>query len=361
MSYPYCVAYIVPLLVWYSANQGVFWSIIWLVFGGIPLLEFVSGEDKENPTEQEEKELLQQNSFRLITMIWVPVQALFLLWAFWAAANWDLSVGNFIFLSISVGFVTGILGINISHELIHKADSRENYLGKLLLAMVCYGHWYTEHLWGHHKEVSTPHDPATSKLGETFYSFWPRSVIGSFWSAWAIEKAKAEKKKYSLWSLQNPTVEMGLISASIGFSALLIYGPKALALFLLQAFSAFSLLEIVNYIEHYGLERKAHGKDGYEPVNPLHSWNANARVTNFFLFKLQRHSDHHAFASRRYQILRSFDESPQMPTGYAGMLLLALIPPLWFKVMNDRVEQNAKKLANSQERLEWQKNWKAYQ
>jgi len=186
-------------------------------------------------------------------------------------------------------------------------------------------------------------------------------VIGSFWSAWELEKSRASKKGYGLWSLNNPTIEMGAISLSIAFAALLLFGVKALILFLLQALSAFSLLEIVNYIEHYGLEREKHGKDDYEPVNPLHSWNANARVTNFFLFKLQRHSDHHAFASRRYQILRSFDESPQMPTGYAGMLLLALIPPLWFWVMNERVRQNAKKLANSQERLEWQKNWKAYQ
>jgi len=170
-----------------------------------------------------------------------------------------------------------------------------------------------------------------------------------------------KKGGYSFYSMKNPTVEIGVASVVIVVCSLALFGLKSAVFFLLQSLVAFSLLEIVNYIEHYGLERKSHEKGDFEPVNPLHSWNANARVTNYFLFKLQRHSDHHAFAARRYQILRSFDESPQMPTGYGGMLLLALIPPLWFYVMDHRVKSNEIKLSNSEERKKWQQGWKAFQ
>eukprot|EP01126_Amoeba_proteus_P009526 TRINITY_DN1360_c0_g1_i6.p1 TRINITY_DN1360_c0_g1~~TRINITY_DN1360_c0_g1_i6.p1 ORF type:complete len:287 (+),score=43.57 TRINITY_DN1360_c0_g1_i6:616-1476(+) len=281
-------------------------------------------------------------------MLWVPWQLVFLVWALWSASIWNLSITDFVLFATSVGFVTGILGINISHELIHKFGI-EVYLGKVLLATVCYGHWFTEHLWGHHKEVSTPNDPATARFGESFYMFWPRSVIGSFRSAWAIEKQRAKQGNYNLWSLQNTTVEIGITSVIIILSTLFVFGLKAVLFFLIQSVVAFSLLEIVNYIEHYGLVRKPkQSSDGmitYEAVTPLHSWNANARITNYFLFKLQRHSDHHANASRRYQILRSFEESPQMPTGYGGMLLLALFPYLWFYVMDKRVKDNQHKLA----------------
>jgi len=204
MSWPYLIAYIVPLVVWYNAWRGHYWPIIWLVFGVIPLLEIVTGEDTENPNEQEEQELLKRQDFAYITAIWVPFQALFLIWAIWAVSVWNLSVGNFVLFAISTGFVTGTLGINISHELIHKPTTHEKYLGRLLLAMVCYGHWYTEHLYGHHKQVSTPGDPATSKYGENFYAFWPRSVVGSFWSAWELEHERAKKRRLFLLFNEKP-------------------------------------------------------------------------------------------------------------------------------------------------------------
>jgi len=237
------------------------------------------------------------------------------------------------------------LGINISHELINKTNSPvEVFLGKSLLVTVCYGHWYVEHLFGHHKMVSTPYDPATSRLGENFYTFWVRSVFGSFMSAWHIEQNRL--KIQQLGWMDNIIIRLGICSLLLAASIYLIWGQKAIILFFVQSIAAFTLLELVNYIEHYGLQRHVskteennNGKEEFESVNPTHSWNATTRITNYFLFKLQRHSDHHAYAGRRYQILRSFDSAPQMPTGYAGMLLMALLPPIWFWIMDPRAKK----------------------
>jgi len=339
---PYLLAYYLPFLTWYAANLGNYWAIIYAVFILVPAVELTTGEDTKNPLPSEEKELEKRKSFRWVTMFWVPFQFVFLCWSCWAVSVWNLTTLEFVLFSTSVGFVTGILGINIAHELIHKTNSPvEVLLGKLLLVMVCYGHWYVEHLFGHHKMVSTPYDPASSKLGESFYRFWPRSVFGSFLSACKIEQKRLSKQKLGWWN--SIIINLGVCSALLAASIYYIWGINATKMFFIQSVSAFSLLEIVNYIEHYGLERQSTGKDEngkeiYETVNPTHSWNANARITNYFLFKLQRHSDHHAYASRRYQILRSFESAPQMPTGYAGMLLMALFPPIWFWVMDPRAK-----------------------
>jgi len=182
------------------------------------------------------------------------------------------------------------------------------------------------------------------KKNENFYKFWVRSVSGSFISAWKLEKERLKKLNQSVWSPRNQFLHLSAFSVLFATIIKKLWGSKALLLFLGQGFIAFSLLELVNYVEHYGLERALiTEKNRYEPVDIVHSWNADSRVTNVILFKLQRHSDHHAFASRRYQILRSFPDSPQMPTGYAGMLTMALMPPLWFRVMNPRLEAFRKK------------------
>uniref|UniRef100_A0A6B2L8F0 Fatty acid desaturase domain-containing protein n=1 Tax=Arcella intermedia TaxID=1963864 RepID=A0A6B2L8F0_9EUKA len=328
------MAYLVPFITWYAANQGHFWSIPQAIFIIIPVLELLA-PDSQNPTPQEEEELNGRMSFRVIPMIWVPLQVLLLLWSFSAVSVWELSTSQFILFAISIGSNTGVLGINIAHELIHKNTKLEVFLGKLLLVMVCYGHWQIEHVYGHHKRVSTPADPATAKLGESFYTFWPKSVWGTFWSSWDIAEQRRKAKKSGPL---NEVLVYSFCSLIISICVALVWGRRSFILFYLQSFVAFSLLEIVNYIEHYGLERRKEA-NGYEAVKPIHSWNSDARITNVFLFKLQRHSDHHAFASRRYQILRSFKEAPQMPTGYAGMLFLALIPPLWFTVMDKRAKE----------------------
>jgi len=342
---PYSVAYVLPALTWWTCSQGIFYTCFLILFVFIPTLEIICGSDGTNPTQEEQDSLKNQDRFKYITMLWAPTQVIFLIWSLWFINKWDLGIIEFAFFIFSVGFNTGVLGINIAHELIHKNNKLEQFLGKVLLVTVCYGHFFIEHIWGHHRNVSTPYDPASSKYGESFYEFYPRTMYGSFRSAIEIEEKELHKKGLSFWSVDNRLLQLIIGSILCMIGSFVFFGPKGLILFVGQSFVAFSLLEIINYIEHYGLQRRTtpnktkEGNQAYEQVNILHSWNADARLTNYFLFKLQRHSDHHAYASRRYQILRSFPESPQMPTGYAGMLVMALIPPLWFKIMNPRVRK----------------------
>eukprot|EP01137_Pigoraptor_chileana_P012484 Opistho-2@64915 len=313
-----------------------------LAFVIIPLLDIIIGLDDYNPTKEQEKMLEKKLSFRLVTWVWVPMQVALVFWSCWFIGNNDMTLLELIGAATAVG-ICGGLGINVAHELIHKPGTLEPALGRTALATVCYGHFYTEHLLGHHKRVSTPNDPATSRLGETFYSFWLRCVPDSFTSAWEIERVRLAKKGHSEWSLRNQVLIGALSSVAVAAAVGATAGAAGVAFFAVQSFLAFSLLEVINYIEHYGLVRApkpsvdAAARPDYVRVTPMHSWNAGHRITNYFLFKLQRHSDHHASAGRRYQILRSFTASPQMPTGYAGMLLMALVPPVWFAVMNPRV------------------------
>jgi len=307
-------------------------------------LEIVCGIDGDNPSTEQAQILAREPSFKWITMLWAPFQFIFLMWACWAFSVYPLGWVDRLLFMLSVGLNTGALGINISHELIHRSESEEQMLGKSLLVMVCYGHWYVEHLRGHHRHVSTPVDPATAKRGQTFYSFWLQSVIGTWRSAWGIERERLQKLGQNAWSWRNDVISLSLASCVFAMGVCSLFGWLGLVMFLGQAFFAFSVLELVNYIEHYGLSRRPLqvtdklGHARYEAVDVIHSWNADQKITNLFLFKLQRHSDHHAFASRRYQVLRTFERSPQMPTGYAGMITMALFPKLWFRIMNPRVD-----------------------
>jgi alkane 1-monooxygenase len=234
--------------------------------------------------------------------------------------------------------IMGALGINCAHELLHKRNPYERGLAQISLLCSAYLHFMNEHTIGHHNRVATPEDPATSRYGETFYQFWPRTVFGGFSSAWHLEKERLSKAGLPLWSYHNLMISWLASPVLLAASILFFLGPSAAIFYIVQAVIGFSHLEAVNYIEHYGLVRGKIGDGLYEIVSPLHSWNAPFTITNFFLFKLQRHSDHHAYPTRRYQILRSFPESPQLPTGYAGMVVLSLIPPLFFRVMNPLVD-----------------------
>jgi alkane 1-monooxygenase len=242
--------------------------------------------------------------------------------------------------------VTGGVGITVAHELGHKSTKIEQFYAKVLLMTVSYMHFFIEHNKGHHVWVATPKDPATSRKGETFYSFYFRSVIRGFISAWEIEKERLRRKNISVWSYQNdmilytvlPFLFCGFLMGCLYFYTG-SFSWNVPIFFFAQSILGFSLLEAVNYIEHYGIVRNEIANGRFERVNPLHSWNSNYLITNFYLFQLQRHSDHHANANRRYQVLRHFDESPQMPQGYPAMMMMAMIPPLWFKVMDNRLEK----------------------
>jgi alkane 1-monooxygenase len=240
-----------------------------------------------------------------------------------------------------MGLACGALGINVAHELGHRSNKYEQFLSKALLLTSLYMHFFIEHNRGHHKNVSTPNDPATSRFNESFYAFLPRTVFGSWMSAWHLEAQRLSKMKQSFWNpLHNEMLRFQIIQLLFVAAIYLAFGWVGTVGFIASAIIGFSLLEIVNYIEHYGLLRKQLPNGSYEKVKPHHSWNSDHELGRIFLFELTRHSDHHFNPSRKYQILRHFDHAPQMPTGYLAMIPLALFPPVWFRIMNPLVEKH---------------------
>lgn len=330
------IAYIVPLLILPGALYGgwAWYTVPIFVFGVIPLLDALLGTWLHNPGPAETEALLASRGFKLMTWAYVPIQVGLVLWG--AAHIGGLSGFEAIGMSLSIGLCTGAVGITLAHELMHKPGRFERGLSQVLLLMVCYMHFYIEHLRGHHRRVATPEDPASARQGESVYRFYARTVFGSWRDAWQLENARIAKKKRKGWQhrMRWFTLLPLLLATGLG----LAFGTKGVIFYFAQSIVAFSLLEVVNYVEHYGLQRREIRPGVYEAVSFSHSWNSNHLLTNCFLFMLQRHSDHHAHQSRRYQILHQFDTSPQLPAGYATMILLALVPPLWRRIMDAKVE-----------------------
>lgn len=347
---PFLISYTVPLLaIWGFLQGGWFnFAVPVYIFVLVPLLDALLGTYTYNPTQDETVSLAANKSFSLIAWPHVPLLLGLVIWGAWAISNLPLSTLEIIGLTCSIGLCTGGIGINLAHELIHKPTRHERLMGQILLLNVSYMHFYIEHLLGHHRNVSTPEDPASARQGESLYRFYFRSVFGSYRGAWQIESKRLQKKGLGIWSHHNRMLWFALWPALYATGLTVLFGPAALGFFIAQSIVAFSLLEGVNYVEHYGLERQKTPQGYYEKVDVVHSWNANQILTNALLFNLQRHSDHHAHQSRRYQILRQFAQSPQLPTGYAGMLLLATLPPLWRYVMDPRVEKHMQPLRAAQ-------------
>lgn len=308
------------------------------IFGIIPLLDLFVGRDPRNFNEQDYR--LMQNSlyFRLITYLHVPIQWALVVTTAAIAAQSDLRGWEWLGLVLSTGLVTGGVGITLAHELGHRSQKFEQHLAKALLWTVCYMHFFIEHNHGHHAKVATPADPASAHLGESFYRFLPRTLFGGVHSAWCLERRRLQRKGFGVVSSHNQMLWFGLLPLTLAAGLGWTFGPWAIGFFFAQSFVAITLLELVNYVEHYGLTRQKDQRGRYEKVQIHHSWNASEVLTNYLLFQLQRHADHHANANRRYQQLRHFDESPQLPTGYAGMILVALVPPLWRRIMDPRVQ-----------------------
>ncbi len=316
--------------------------MLWLApvwtFGFIPLLDHFRGIAKGNATPDQEKKYSTSIGYNAVVWLWVPIQSFVLVFAVFCILSADFSAAEFSGAVFSVGIMTGAIGITWAHELCHRTDRLEKALAEILLSQVSYAHFAIEHVYGHHRNVATPLDPATSRLGESFYRFLPRTVGGGLVSAWRIEKHQLAKKGRSVFDLRNRMLRYLLIQGLI-YGGLAYMGGWILVLFFAgQAMIAITLLEIVNYLEHYGLLRQETGAGRYERVQPWHSWNASQIVSNLSLINLARHSDHHFMASRRYQILRHYDDVPQLPSGYPAMIIIALIPPLWFRLMNPRVQ-----------------------
>ncbi|MEQ6329080.1 alkane 1-monooxygenase [Pseudomonas chengduensis] len=315
------------------------WLVIIVVFGVIPLLDFIVGRDPANPDECDEVPALEaQGYYRLLSLATVPLLLAMLVWSGWIFASYEgwSWVGQLGWV-LSVGTVMGAIGITVSHELIHKDPTLEQNAGGLLLAAVCYAGFKVEHVRGHHVHVSTPEDASSSRFGQSLYAFLPHAYKHNFLNAWKLEAERLKRRSLPALHWRNELIWWYAISALFLLGFTLALGPLGALFFLGQAVIAFTLLEIVNYVEHYGLHRRKLDNGRYERTNAHHSWNSNFLLTNLFLFHLQRHSDHHAYAKRRYQVLRHFDDSPQLPNGYAGMIVLAVFPPLWRAVMDPKV------------------------
>lgn len=333
----------IPLSYWWSYGSDYPnawpWLVITVVFGVIPLLDFVVGRDPANPDEVEEVPPMEREGYyRFLSLLTVPLLLGMLVYGGWVLATYDAWswVGQLGWI-LSVGTVMGAIGITVSHELIHKDPPLEQNAGGLLLAAVCYAGFKVEHVRGHHVHVSTPEDASSSRYGQSLYAFLPHAYKHNFLNAWRLETERLKRKGLPALHWRNELLWWYAISALflVGFSV--AFGWIGALYFIGQSVMAFTLLEIVNYVEHYGLHRRRLETGRYERTTHEHSWNSNFLLTNLFLFHLQRHSDHHANAKRRYQVLRHFDESPQLPNGYAGMIVLALFPPLWRAVMDRRV------------------------
>jgi alkane 1-monooxygenase len=329
-----------PFMAWGSvALTGFagFWLLgPLLVFGAFPILDIAVGLDATNPPDSVLKWLEQDRYYRWCTYVFIPIQYAGLLLACWLWSSGDLSVLSSLGLTFTVGVVGGI-AINTAHELGHKRASSERWLSRVALAQTGYGHFFIEHNRGHHVRVATPEDPASSRLGESFWAFLPRTVGGSLRSAWGIESARLDRLGKSHWSIHNDILGAWAMTVGLFAALTIVFGPVILPYLLIQAAIGFSLLEVVNYLEHYGLRRDKREDGRYERCLPEHSWNSNNVASNVLLYHLQRHSDHHANPTRRYQALRHVEEAPQLPTGYAGMIVLAWFPPLWRRVMDPRL------------------------
>jgi alkane 1-monooxygenase len=329
-----------PFLAWVDVQVtglGVFWYLgPVLVFVVFPLLDIAIGMDAENPPDSIIKWLEQDRYYRWCTYAFVPIQYAGLVFACWLWSSGDLSTAASIGLALTMSIVSGI-AINTAHELGHKRDSLERWLSKVALAQSGYGHFFIEHNRGHHVRVATPEDPASARLGESFWAFLPRTVSGSLRSAWGLERARLGRMGRSPWSIHNDILNAWAMTVMLFAGLTAVFGVVVLPYLLLQAVLGFSLLEVVNYLEHYGLLRQRREDGRYERCRPEHSWNSNNVASNVLLYHLQRHSDHHANPTRRYQALRHVEEAPQLPTGYAGMIVLAWIPPLWRRVMDRRL------------------------
>ncbi len=330
----------VPFLAWGLVEWtglGLFWYFgLIFIFVLIPAVDLLAGIDPNNPPDEAIDALENDRYYRWVTYAFIPLQYVCIVWTAWMISRPEYSTADHIGMAISAGLVAGI-AINTAHELGHKKESHERWFARICLAHTFYGHFYIEHNRGHHVRVSTPEDPASSRLGENVWLFMPRTVSGSLRSAWELEKKRFERLGKSHWSLKNDVLNAWGMSIVLWGALMAVFGWQLFPYLVIQAVVGIWLLESVNFLEHYGMKRAKLENGRYERVNPSHSWNSNNIGTNVLLYHLQRHSDHHANPTRRYQALRDFPEAPVLPTGYAGMIVLTWIPPLWRAVMDKRV------------------------
>ncbi|MCB1339848.1 MAG: alkane 1-monooxygenase [Pseudooceanicola sp.] len=337
---PFATSFLLVPILWLGAVKGGLWVllVVFVTWNAYTALDKILGLNLENADPETGEAGLTW--YKAITWAWVPVQFVTLYAMIWYATRADhLGGWELAGLFFGVGVITGTLGINYSHELMHQKARAERWLGDILLAMVLYSHFRSEHLLVHHTWVGTPRDPVSARYGEGFWRFFARVLGQCAKSAFRAEKALLSRRGLGWAHRSNPFFRYWALQAVFIALAFALGGALGVVLFLLQAFVAIFHLEMVNYVEHYGLSRKHLGDGRYEHVLPRHSWNAAQKASNWLLINLQRHSDHHYKPNRRFPLLQNYteDEAPQLPHGYAVMTTLALMPRVWRRVMNPRV------------------------
>jgi alkane 1-monooxygenase len=335
----YLFAYTVPVsafISFQSTGLGTYTAIFY-AFLIIPILDLIAGETSDNLSDEDASYKKTKWIFDLMLYLNVPIVFGLLYFLFTQINTYSYQTYELVGLAISAGILLATNGINVAHELGHRKPYFERLLSKILYIPCLYMHFYIEHNFGHHLNVGTPEDGATARYKQTLYSFWLTSVTKQYLSAWKIQLQLLRRNHQSFLSIKNDMLWYHLI---IPLYLLGVYGLFSFPVLLFAAaigVIAFLFLESINYIEHYGLRRFKTESGKYELVQPHHSWNSNFNIGRITLYELTRHSDHHFKANKKYQILNSHQESPNLPLGYPASILLSLVPPLWFKVMNPRV------------------------
>ncbi|WP_298541323.1 alkane 1-monooxygenase [uncultured Limnobacter sp.] len=333
-----------PIMYLYTGHTQWLWIFLAFFYLGLPVLDFVFGEDKQNPPEQAVPELENTKYYRVITYLLVPIITFGFLFNVVFLATHDLHWLHWLAVAITTGSLLGF-GLNLGHEMGHKKRKLDKALALFTLSLGGYGHFSIEHNRGHHRDVATPEDPATSRMGEHIYEFMLREIPGAFKRAWRLESERLERAGKSRWNAGNEMLQAGAMTLVLYTALIAMFGWPMVPVLAVVAFWGAFQLTSANYIEHYGLMRQKLPNGEYERCAPHHSWNSNHLVSNLVVFQLQRHSDHHANPARSYQSLRDFPELPSLPSGYFGMFLIAYVPPLWFAIMNPRLLEVAGKNA----------------
>ncbi len=336
-KFKYCIVLILPVsacIAFLTTGVSTLLPVLFF-FGIVPAVELILKPDHHNNDHSERAILANEAFFNwLLYSLVLVLISVAVLFVFTISAP-SLTTPNLIGRILSMGMMCGV-AINVGHELGHRSNRLEQLLGEIALLISLENQFLPYHNYCHHKNVATPQDPATARRNESVYRFWIRSQIGSYVQAWQVEINNQRRKHRHPFSLQNRMVCYTAAQICLVLVLCFRFGLKTMLAFIAAAIIGKLVLETVNYIEHYGLTRKINAAGKYERVLPVHSWNSDHLFGRALMFELPRHSDHHFKANKPYQILDSFPESPQLPTGYPGMMILALFPPLWFRLMNPK-------------------------
>ncbi|SHI95320.1 alkane 1-monooxygenase [Aquimarina spongiae] len=339
----YITAYTIPLMAIIGLLLQGYFTYLTLIyaFGFIPLLELFTAASTRNDDQPQKEEKSKNKLFDWMLYFNLPIVYGILFTTLYVCHNTNLETYEIVGIILSTGIILGTNGINVGHELGHRF-TKERFIGKALLLPSLYMHFYIEHNFGHHLKVATKEDPATAKYNQPVYFFWLSSTLGQYLSAWRIQLNLLKQKNQSFLSIKNDMLWYLLIQASYLSLAYILFDFQGLKIAFFSGIVGFLLLETINYIEHYGLRRNKTSSGRYERVREIHSWNSNHSLGRIILYELTRHSDHHHRASKKYQLLDHHDQSPQLPFGYPTSMVLSLLPPIWFMIMNKRVPREMK-------------------